>query len=198
MTATLVEYIYLFVVVLIAITFHEFAHAYVAYRLGDPTAKLMGRLTLNPIKHIDLLGLLAFVLFKFGWAKPVPVNPSNFKHPARDSALVALAGPVSNLIIAFISYALYKYMPLNDVMLEFFKWNVWINIILAVFNLIPLPPLDGWRIISIFYPRVMFDRKLETYGFIALLLLVFLGGNILSFYLFSATQLVINIFELLI
>ncbi len=198
MTGTILEYVYLLVVVFIALTFHEFAHAYVAYKLGDPTAKLMGRLTLNPLKHIDLLGLLAFVLFKFGWAKPVPVNPSNFKNPARDSALVALAGPISNLIIAFISYAFYKFFPVSDIIVEFLKWNVWINIILAVFNLIPLPPLDGWRIISIFYPRVMFDRKLETYGFIALLLLVFLGGNILSVYLFSATQFVIKIFELLI
>ncbi len=192
------EYVYLFPAVLIALTFHEYAHAYVAYKLGDPTAKMMGRLTLNPLKHIDLLGLIAFILFKFGWAKPVPVNPSNFKNPVRDSALVAIAGPVMNIIIAFISYAILKFFPVGVTIGEFLKWNVWINLILAVFNLIPLPPLDGWRVASIFFPRLMFDRRLETYGFIALLLLVFLGGNLLGTYLFHAVNIILRIFDLVI
>jgi len=192
------EYVYLFPAVLIALTFHEYAHAYVAYKLGDPTAKLMGRLTLNPLKHIDLLGLIAFIIFKFGWAKPVPINPSNFKNPVRDSALVAIAGPLMNIIIAFVSYALYKYLSVSPAISEFLRWNVWINLILAVFNLIPLPPLDGWRVASIFFPRLMFDRRLETYGFIALLLLVFLGGNILGAYLFSVVKIILGIFELIV
>ncbi len=192
------EYVYLFPAVLIALTFHEYAHAYVAYRLGDPTAKMMGRLTLNPLKHIDLLGLLAFILFKFGWAKPVPVNPSNFRNPVRDSALVAIAGPAMNIVIAFVSYALIKWIPVGGSVGELLKWNVWINLILAVFNLIPLPPLDGWRVASIFFPRLMFDRKLETYGFIALLLLVFLGGNLLGMYLFHAVNLILGLFDLVI
>ena len=192
------EYVYLFPAVLIALTFHEYAHAYVAYKLGDPTAKLMGRLTLNPLTHIALLGLIAFIIFKFGWAKPVPINPSNFKNPVRDSALVAIAGPLMNIIIAFVSYALYKYLSVSPAISEFLRWNVWINLILAVFNLIPLPPLDGWRVASIFFPRLMFDRRLETYGFIALLLLVFLGGNILGAYLFSVVKIILGIFELIV
>lgn len=171
-------------IILITITIHEFAHAKVADMLGDPTPRYAGRLTLNPIKHIDPLGLLMLILVRFGWAKPVPVNPYNFKDPARGMAMVAFAGPLSNLFTAWLLASLTKfvliYIGIAEVplVLGLIQYAIWINIALALFNLIPIPPLDGGNILQAFLPpRYAYVlRGLERYGFIILIAFIFLGG----------------------
>lgn len=176
---------------LFALTFHEFAHGYVAYRLGDPTAKMEGRLTLNPLSHLDPIGTIAFFFIKFGWAKPVPVNPSYFKDPKRDMLWVALAGPATNLAIAIASAIITKVVwalaavlpyssmaeailvPLNSMLIA----SVWINLVLCIFNFLPIPPLDGSRILVGLLPDDMARSylKIERYGFIIILVLAFSG-----------------------
>ena len=145
---------------------HEYAHAFAAKKMGDNTALMAGRLTLNPIAHVDLFGALFLVLFGFGWAKPVPVNSRYFKHPKRDMAITALAGPVSNLLAALVGAVLVVVMevfaPYNGVTQFIYNvlyYYVVVNISLAVFNLIPLPPLDGSRIVAAFIS----DRAMYTY-----------------------------------
>lgn len=176
---------------LLALTFHEFAHGYVAYRLGDPTARNMGRLTLNPIKHLDPIGTLAFILIKIGWAKPVPVNPIYFKNPRKGMLWVALAGPATNLALAVISailikmliasFAIFPYPPsIQTIIVPVFSMlvaSVWINLVLCVFNFLPIPPLDGSRILVGLLPENMARTYLsfERYGFIIVLVLAFTG-----------------------
>ncbi|MBE6537353.1 MAG: site-2 protease family protein [Ruminococcaceae bacterium] len=153
--------------VLLTLTIHEYSHGYAAYKLGDDTAKMYGRLTLNPIKHLDPIGALCMLFFHFGWAKPVPINPRNFKNPKRDFAITALAGPLSNIIMAFLSAFIFLliYAPLSTVAfesrfwlsvvqntLDFFYIFHLINIGIAIFNLIPIPPLDGSRILNVILP----------------------------------------------
>jgi len=170
---------------LLAIIFHEISHGYVAYLLGDRTAKNSGRLTLNPIQHMDILGLLCMILFGFGWAKPVPVNPYFFKNRKLGMALVSIAGPVSNLLMAVLSMSVILAVSLFDiesrallgalnVVLEFFLVFAILNIGLAVFNLIPIPPLDGSKILFSLLPRRAygFILKYERWGMLLLLVLV--------------------------
>lgn len=183
--------------ILVAITFHEAAHGFVAYRFGDPTAKMMGRLTLNPLAHIDLFGtiimpVMFFILskgtFMFGSAKPVPVNFNNLRHPRRDSALVSVAGPATNVIIAFLSILLlilsYKLFPhsashglLSEKVINplrsMIQYSIVFNIFIAAFNLIPIPPLDGGRIaVSLLPIRQAYQfGKLEPYGMIIVIIL---------------------------
>ncbi|TKB08241.1 site-2 protease family protein [Desulforhopalus sp. IMCC35007] len=177
--------------ILMALTLHEFAHGYVAFRLGDPTAKSLGRLSLNPLKHLDPLGTIAFFIIKFGWAKPVPVNPAYFKDPKKDMLWVALAGPATNLILAIISAVSVKgiwflasklpysslaeaiLVPLNAMLIA----SVWINLVLCIFNFLPIPPLDGSRILIGLLPIRMAASymKYERYGFILVLILAFSG-----------------------
>ncbi len=140
---------------LISLSFHEAAHAFAAHYLGDSTAKHAGRLTLNPMAHIDLFGALAILLIHFGWGKPVPVNPRNFSHPRRDNALVAFAGPLSNFILAFLATGIVMLLGgfLSEFFLSFFQTLVWLNLFLGFFNLIPLPPLDGGAVLLGILPK---------------------------------------------
>ena len=173
---------------LLALTLHEYAHGYVAYRLGDPTAKNAGRLTFNPISHLDPIGTIAFFFIKFGWAKPVPVNPVYFRDPRRDMLWVALAGPVTNLLLAVASAILIKlfiliasYIPIPQVILVplylMLVASVWINLVLCIFNFLPIPPLDGGRILTGLLPEDMARTfaSFERYGFIVILILAFTG-----------------------
>lgn len=153
--------------VLLCLSVHEACHGYMAYALGDPTAKHAGRLTLDPIRHLDPIGTICLLFFHVGWAKPVPVNPGNFKHPRRDIALVSLAGPVSNFLLALV--ALFLYYPLRlaessivmTIALMLYMVAV-ISIGLGVFNLIPVPPLDGSKILLSFLPR-KYEWKFAQY-----------------------------------
>ncbi|HKX17574.1 MAG TPA: site-2 protease family protein [bacterium] len=165
--------------VLVAATFHEFAHALVADRLGDPTPRALGRLSLNPIVHLDLLGTLFFVVFGFGWARPVPVNPRYFADPRRGMLQVALAGPLANVTVAFAVGALLKLpdLPGGPVVAEALSMLIWINGVLAIFNLIPIPPLDGSRILeSLLVGRqALTYSRLQPYGTLLLLVLLYSG-----------------------
>jgi Zn-dependent protease len=174
-------------VFLLALTIHEFAHGWLANRLGDPTARLQGRLTLNPLAHLDPIGTLAIVLIHFGWAKPVPVDYRNLKRPRRDMMLVAAAGPASNLLLAIACAFCYRMIPWAAAGLEWawlllpvramLRTGVWVNVILAVFNLLPIPPLDGSRVVSGFLPlrHAISYSRLEPYGFVIIFLLFFTG-----------------------
>ncbi|HUT87444.1 MAG TPA: site-2 protease family protein [Candidatus Heimdallarchaeota archaeon] len=191
------------VAVFAAIVFHEVSHGYVAYRLGDPTPKVRGRLTLNPLAHVDLIGTilvpLALVVmgsrFLFGWAKPVPINPNYFRKPFKGMLYVAIAGPVTNLTLALViagvgrltlgaipNSLLFYGQTFGAYLLQaifyLLGFFVIINVVLAVFNMIPIPPLDGSRVLTYFLPpegkRIMLT--LERYGFLILLALILLGG----------------------
>ena len=163
---TLLSLIILFPVILLALTIHEYSHGYVAYKLGDPTAKMAGRLTLNPLSHIDLLGLILLLLVHFGWAKPVPVNPYRLKNPERDMVLVALAGPLSNFFTGGLAAVLVKYFSpiLPSIIITMLLYFAFISFILCFFNLIPIPPLDGWRIASYFMKNRELKYQLERNG----------------------------------
>jgi Zn-dependent protease len=176
---------------LLALTIHEVAHGWVADRLGDPTARLAGRLTFNPLPHIDPLGALAFVISSFagvgiGWAKPVPVDARNLRHPVRDMAFVAAAGPISNFIVAFVGLVAWALVT-REISTPFFAEPIartlrhvyLLNLGLAIFNLIPLPPLDGGHFLPYFFPRRSWAllAQLQQYGPMILLLLVFSGAT---------------------
>lgn len=163
---------------------HEFAHGFIADRLGDPTARYQGRLTLNPFAHIDYMGALGILLVGFGGARPVPVNPYNFRNPKRDMAFVAVAGPLSNIVAAFVCMVLANLVLVTTRTLafyyvfSFFYFIAQINVRLAVFNLIPVPPLDGSRILAQFLPNRIYYKLMqyERYIYFILIILVFSGS----------------------
>lgn len=190
---TIVYYLLSALAALVALTVHEYCHGYAAYRLGDNTAKNFGRLTLNPTKHIDPLGALCMIVFHVGWAKPVPINARNFKNPRRDFALTALAGPLSNLLLAFFSsglylliYALLKnvaftsqgflYQLASNTLLFVWLFHL-INIGLGIFNLIPIPPLDGSRLLNVILPpKIYFGiMKYERKIYLGVIIWLILG-----------------------
>ena len=204
--------------ILIAIVFHELSHGFVANRLGDPTAKMMGRLTLNPIAHIDPIGtilmpLMLIVLtngqFVFGYAKPVPINPMNFKNPKRDMAISAAAGPVMNILLAIGSMMVLKsvIVPLSMALPEsvtstilapllmILQSSVVINVVLAVFNMIPIPPLDGGRVLTGFLPyrHAAAFSKIEPYGFIIVIFLIATG--IANYFVMPLVNLILGMLQ---
>ena len=184
---------------IIAIALHEVSHGYVAFRLGDPTAKLLGRLTLNPIAHIDLFGtiimpILLYTLtdgrFMFGYAKPVPINPMNFKNPRQGMAISAAAGPITNILLAFASFLIMNILiPLAALLpvtiaetvfkpiIFILQASIYWNVVLAVLNMIPIPPLDGGRVLTGLLPskQAMSFSKIEPFGFIIVLILFYTG-----------------------
>jgi len=186
--------------ILLAISIHEFSHGFVAVKLGDDTPLLQGRLTLNPLKHIDPLGFLCLFLVGFGWAKPVMINSRNFKNPRRDDLLVSIAGPLSNFITAFIFVGLMKLadMFLPDTQLTQIIWivlrgTVTINLVLMVFNLLPIPPLDGHHILgSIGGAPVwnFYHKYFEQLRFVMLLLIIF---NFISMIISPAVEILYSL-----
>lgn len=194
-TDTLIQFLFVVPCVLIALTFHEFAHGYMAYKLGDPTAKNFGRLTLNPLKHLDPIGTICMIFFHFGWAKPVPINSRYFKKPRRDMALTAAAGPIMNFILAFFGVLVCRILTkifvafpaqsdfvyyVQYAALTLFSYFHMLNLSLGVFNLIPIPPLDGSRIFYIFLPQKWYFGVMKYEKYIQLALLVLLWTGLLS------------------
>ena len=194
-TDTLIQFLFVVPCVLIALTFHEFAHGYMAYKLGDPTAKNFGRLTLNPLKHLDPIGTICMIFFHFGWAKPVPINSRYFKKPRRDMALTAAAGPIMNFILALFGVLVCRILTkifvafpaqsdfvyyIQYAALTLFSYFHMLNLSLGVFNLIPIPPLDGSRIFYIFLPQKWYFGVMKYEKYIQLALLVLLWTGLLS------------------
>lgn len=180
------DYVVIIAASMVCIMFHEVSHGVVALKLGDPTAKNAGRLTFNPIRHIDLWGLLMMAIFKFGWAKAVPVDMRNFKHPVRDMAITAAAGPISNLVLAFFAlciragalYVNYRTGGLiSGFVVEFFEYVAILSVGLAVFNVIPIPPLDGSKVLNALLPKEVYYKILryERYGFLVMILVLYSG-----------------------
>lgn len=197
---------YVAVVLIIAFTVHEFAHAYVAYRFGDPTARNQGRLTLSPLAHLDPIGTILIFIAGFGWAKPVPVNRFYFKNPRLAGILVSVAGPLSNLLIAFIGMTILYLFPeailTSDILNPFFSILIRLNVVLFVFNLLPLPPLDGYRIVEDLMPMNTRAKmtQFEGYGvFIFLILVITPLGNYTVFpIIWNGTDAVLQFFSFLL
>nr|WP_122013544.1 site-2 protease family protein [Maliibacterium massiliense] len=189
MTNTIINIICMLPSVILAFGIHEFAHAKVADKLGDPTPRMMGRVTLDPFAHIDILGLLMLMIAGFGWGKPVQINPSNFRKPRRDMLLVSAAGPMANLTMALVCGTILalvmRFVPVagnegfwrvfSPVFTPFVTWNT----LLFAFNVIPIPPLDGYKVVRALakHPSSKFFRFMDSYGFVLLMLLFITGGS---------------------
>lgn len=190
----IIQFLYFIPALIVVFTVHEASHALAAYYLGDLTAKLKGRLTLNPIAHLDPIGSLVFLLTQsVGWGKPVPVNPANFKNPIRDNALTALAGPFSNFVLAFAVALPWKYLGdyMPEQILLFLQMVFHVSIFLGIFNLFPFPPLDGSQVFALFIPRKYIPQyeNFLQYGakyFIVIILVdVFILSRLLGFSIFG-------------
>ena len=196
-------------IVFLSLSVHETAHGYVAYKLGDPTARNLGRLTLNPIKHLDLFGTLCMVLFGFGWAKPVPINTRYFKKPKRDMALTGMAGPISNLLLA-VGFALvlklviyiFNFVPETAFTADLLYWTwvflslgVQLNVTLMVFNLLPIPPLDGSRLLFAFLPTKAYFKMMQYERYIYIVFLVLLAIGVLDAPISFLSDLVLRVID---
>lgn len=174
-------------IIFIAITVHEYAHGYAALKMGDPTAKLSGRLSMNPLAHMDIVGALSMLIFGFGWAKPVPINPNNFKNHKKGTVIVSLAGPISNLFLAFLGSVLYGIFRrigfgnfssrFSEIFYGLLAQLILLNVCFGIFNLVPFPPLDGAKIVGAFLPYKTYFKimQYERYAFPILIVLMYLG-----------------------
>ncbi|MCD6228981.1 MAG: site-2 protease family protein [Candidatus Omnitrophica bacterium] len=197
--------LFVIAILLFSIIIHEYAHGWVAYRLGDITPKISGRLTLNPLAHIDIFGTILLPIFlliisrgafAFGYAKPVPINPYNFRNPKKDMMWVGIAGPLSNFILAIIFILLIKLHLFVGFLYDIFIYGILINLILCIFNLLPLPPLDGSRVVATFLPyrQALRYLKLEIVGFIIIVGLISLG--FLHWFIFPIIRVIFYLFKI--
>ena len=179
----LLELLFSVIAVFVCMTVHECSHGLVSMWLGDPTAKRAGRLSFNPLRHLDWVGALCMLLFRFGWAKPVPINPNYYKNFRFGTVLVSIAGPISNILLAFLVLFVYGivqvFIPVHDLVFSFVLTMVYMNLGLAVFNCIPIPPLDGSKVVFALLPEkaYRFVLRYERYGFMILILLIYLNDT---------------------
>lgn len=169
------EIVTLIIALAVCITVHEAAHAWTADKLGDPTAKMEGRVSLNPMRHLDILGTLMIFIAHFGWGKPVPFNYNNLKNPRRDAFLIAVAGPMTNILTAFVIAILFKYVPMPNLAFDILRAVYSLSIVLFLFNLIPIAPLDGSKFIGLLVPRSQeywYQRFLAQGPFYLILLII--------------------------
>lgn len=177
--------LYMLPAILVSLSCHEWAHAFVAYKCGDPTARNLGRMTVNPFAHIDPLGFIMLIFAGFGWAKPVPVNSRNFKNPRKDDIMVSLAGIVVNILLLFVFTGIYLIFFIfpqlyNEMIVNFIFPFMSVNAVLAIFNLLPIPPLDGYRVVEALLVKLIGPRPfmfLQRYGTIILLVLLLSGAT---------------------
>ena len=214
LTLEIFSFIVGFLAIVVAIPVHEFAHAFLADRLGDPTPRLQGRLTLNPLAHLDPIGTLLLLIARFGWGKPVQFDPFNLRNPRRDAALISIAGPISNLLLATaasivlrvllgLQYSVIAHTTetigiIAAILISFLNSLIYMNVVLAIFNLIPIHPLDGFKIVGGFLNPSQAREwySLERYGFIFLILLIFpMFGNTapISYILSPALKIILSI-----
>jgi len=200
-TEYLLTILYLLPAFVIGLSFHEAAHAWMANKMGDPTARNLGRMTLDPTKHIDLVGIIAFLVIGFGWAKPVPTNPRNYYNYKKANILVSLAGVTTNLMLSFVFYFIsflvfFVFDVTNEIIITILYYIVMMNIVLCVFNLIPIPPLDGHHLIKGFIARKspQFYMYYMRYGQFLLLILVF--TRLLSSVLFYVTNGILDLYSM--
>jgi Zn-dependent protease len=186
------------ITLVIAFTLHEFMHAWMASVFGDDTAKNAGRVTLNPLKHLDVFGTLLIFIAGIGWAKPVPVNSTYFATRRVQSIIVSLVGPLSNFVLAFIGFSIFYFIPVNQSFEAFLNIFVTLNVVLGVFNLLPLPPLDGYRIVSSLFPTKIQMKlvPLETYGSIVFLVVMLtpIGDFTILPFISNSIDIVMNLF----
>ena len=208
LTSYLVSMLLSLPVILLSLSLHEAAHGFAAWRMGDPTAKNLGRLTANPIKHLDPAGFICMLLTGFGWATPVPINTRNLRNPRRDTALVGLAGPLSNLLLAFVFLLLLRFLGfgwlarlavssslqfnLIQFTILFLYYGVFMNVTLAVFNLLPVPPLDGSRIFYVFLPPRLYFKVMQHERVISLVVMALLLLGPLSALINLVTDLIVG------